>query len=283
MKAQRITVSLTRFAEPNDLLFQTLASLARQSRSGIEVLMLDQKNDAQTRAYCKKLSNRRVTFAYLVMPPRGLSFARNHAVAKCSTDVLLFIDSDALADRAWAQRLADGFSRPDVAIVGGSVLPSWHRAPLFVTRSRIVCEQYSLVDFGRRTMDVDKVVGANFGLNLRLLGRKNLFDTGLGRKNGRLLGGEETRLCERSRDRGLAVRYIGAAIVHHQILPERIRYAWLLRRLYYAGLSRALRGGRPSAFHKGPDYWTYLLLPFILPPYACGYFYGLLFEKRPRR
>jgi hypothetical protein len=88
-----------------------------------------------------------------------------------------------------------------------------------------------------------------------------------------LLGGEESDLARRARARGLDVVYEGRAVVHHQILPERISYRWIFRRLFYAGLSRALLTGAPSPSQPMTRN-DYLALPFVLPWYAAGYLCG---------
>ena len=71
----------------------------------------------------------------------------------------------------------------------------------------------------------------------------------------------------------MRVRYNGRARVWHQVLPERIRYRWVLRRLFYAGVGRAAMGGTPSPSHP-LCLWDWLWMPVVLPVYAVGYLAG---------
>ncbi len=101
------------------------------------------------------------------------------------------------------------------------------------------------------------------------------FDEGLGRREGRLFGGEESDFARRVRALGLAVVYVGAAEVTHLIEPERTRLPWILKRLVYAGHGRALAGGTPEPGGKA-RLADWLLLPLYLPPYALGWLWGKL-------
>lgn len=266
-----ITITLTRYKEPNWLIHETLDSLSRQKNVSAEVLFLDQFYNKETEDYCRSLTNEHVAFTYVTIPAKSLSFARNHAIKVCKTNLLLFIDSDAIADEAWAEQLATTLLGENIAVAGGKIVPKWHKTPLLITKSSVVMEQYSLLDQGKDAIETNKVVGANFGLSLQRLGDIAYFDEKLGRREGVLLGGEETDLCDRARASGLQVYYNGKAVVQHQILPERVSYKWIFNRIYYAGMSRALRGGVPNPTHSSRSLWNSIILPIIIIPYAAGY------------
>lgn len=266
-----ITITLTRYKEPNWLINETLHSLSCQKNVKAEVLLLDQFYNKETEDYCRSHSNELIFINYVTIPAKSLSFARNHAVQQCKTNILLFIDSDAIADEVWAEHLSTTLLKDNVAVAGGKIMPKWHKTPLLISKSSMVMEQYSLLDLGNNTCSANKVVGANFGLNLERLGNIAYFDEKLGRREGVLLGGEETDLCDRARSSGLGVYYTGNAIVQHQILPERIKYNWIFNRIYYAGMSRALRGGTPSPTHSSSSLWNYIILPIIIIPYGLGF------------
>ncbi len=269
------TITLTRYNEPNWLVEETLNSLAGQKGLTATVLFLDQMDDSEIASKLDVLSKPTVAFKYERIPARSLSFARNYAIQTAPDDVILFIDSDAVADPFWASRLASHLYSGAAAVVGGRILPLWHKAPPFICRSRVVLEQFSLLDLGEDCIPVRKIVGASFGLNRAAIKDQAYFDETLGRRQGKLLGGEETDLCERVRRADLPVLYDGAAVVRHQILPERARYRWIWKRLYFAGLCRAIKCGAPGPSHS-VGRWDYLLLPIILPPYLLGYAYGKL-------
>jgi glycosyltransferase involved in cell wall biosynthesis len=264
---------MTRFREPNWLLWAALDALACQRDIRAEVLFLDQTPDAETEKRLTNLETGRVRFRYEPIPARSLSFARNEAIRRADNDVILYIDTDAIAEPDWAKALSRAQLEENAAVVGGRILPEWHKRPLWLARSSLVLDQYSIYELGTARLRVNRVVGASFGIQRALLGDDAYFDEGLGRRDGVLLGGEESDLCARAHRRGLSTVYEGRAMVRHHILPDRISYRWILNRLYYAGVARSLLGGLPNP-STPLKLWDYAVLPVILPFYAAGYIRG---------
>ncbi|MFN2201388.1 MAG: glycosyltransferase family 2 protein [Caldilineaceae bacterium] len=271
--ALQATVALTRFHEPDALLEAALTSMSAQVDIVAEVLLLDQTPSTVIAALCRELDSATIRFRYAAIPATSLSFARNLAIDRATAPVILFMDADAVAEPDWARSLYDALRVEHVGMVGSRILPSWHRRPLLISKSLVVRDQYSIFDFGTQTFPFHRVVGTAFGLHRERLDREAYFDEGLGRREGSLLGGEETDLSRRVRRLGLDILYAGGAVVRHQILPARISYFWILRRFFYAGVTRALLGG-PPAPSGAMNLWDYLVLPIVLPPYVVGYFVG---------
>lgn len=265
-----VTITLTRYREPDWLVFETLESLRAQTGVMGQVLLLDQAWEPGFTRRVEALSSSALRFYCRPCPENGLSFARNEGLAEAEYDTVLFIDPDALAEPGWARALADALSEPGVAVAGSRILPRWRGRKPVLARSKVVHDQYSLLDYGDETLPVGRVVGAGFGVNRSVATDQMHFDAAFGRREGRLFGGEESDLCARVAEAGGRVVYVGGAVVHHQILPERLRAAWVWRRLYYAGIGRQQGGGAPNPSHK-PGIWDWLLLPLILPPYAIGW------------
>jgi len=268
-----ITITLTRYAEPNWLLFQNLDSLALQQDIQAIVLMLDQQECKETADYCRKLSTSKIEFKYVSIPAKSLSFARNEAIRMCSTDILLYIDTDAIADPLWAKHLSSILTQENVGVSGGKIIPKWLKKTSFIQKSQVVLDQYSMLDLGDSVVDVHRIVGANFGININRLGNIATFDEDLGRRNGKLYSGEETKLCADVTAKGFIVRYTGLAVVEHQVLPERIKFSWIATRMYYQGLSSAKRGGPPAPNNNGKyTMWDYLALSMLGPFYLYGFY-----------
>jgi GT2 family glycosyltransferase len=276
--APPVTITLTRYREPDWLVNETLDSLARQQGVTGEVIFLDQQFSPEFAKQVEARSTRALKFSCLPCEEKGLSFARNQGLARAVCDIVLFLDSDAVADPRWARALADALASPGVAIAGGRILPVWRGAPPLLAKSNVVLDQYSLLDWGEDTFPAPRIVGAGFALRKSAAPGEMHFDESLGRRDGKLFGGEESDLCARVWAAGGAVIYCGGAVIRHQILPDRLRWSWVMRRLYYAGLARAQAGGAPAPSRK-PGFWDWALLPFILPPYAAGYALG----RRMRR
>ena len=263
-----VTLTLTRLSEPDALLEKVLGRLAAQTGVSGEILLIEQKTDSTVTA--EAFSNANWTGRTISRSLPGLSAARNLSLAEAAHDIVLFCDADALARDGWAMALRDALAEPDVAVAGCRILPAWSGDAPLLARSRVVLDQYSLFDLGEGNSEATRIVGAGFGVDRRECPDEMRFDEALGRRGGRLFGGEETDLCRRVTEAGGRIVYVGAAVVDHVIQPERMRVSWVMKRLFYAGLGRGAAGGAPSPSRK-PDWGDWLLLPVILPPYALGW------------
>lgn len=63
------------------------------------------------------------TVRYVVEPRKGLDNARNRALREATTDVVAFIDDDAVADAHWLAAILRPFGDPDVGCVTGLTMP----------------------------------------------------------------------------------------------------------------------------------------------------------------
>ena len=250
-----------------------MQSLAMQTGAQGEILLIEQKVDSAISA--EAFSNERWTCRILHGSLPGLSAARNLSLKEAAFDQILFCDSDAVAREGWAAALQLGLDASDVAITGSRILPRWSGRPTILARSAVVRDQYSIYDLGPETKEVERVVGAGFGLDRTKCSEQMFFDEALGRRDGRLFGGEESDLCRRVSAAGGRIMYIGGAVVDHVIPRERLSALWVAKRLFYAGCGRSKTGGAPSPSRK-PGLADWLLLPLILPPYALGWLCGKL-------
>jgi GT2 family glycosyltransferase len=104
------------------LLRRALESLLRQTAPPAEILVVDNAPaSGEVRAL---VASRFPSVRYLAEPVPGLDFARNRALSTARSEVLAFLDDDAVADAGWAgalQRAFDGDSR--VAVCTGRVEP----------------------------------------------------------------------------------------------------------------------------------------------------------------
>lgn len=270
MTEKTITIALTRYNEPDSLVRQTLESLASQQGVHADVLFLDQKHDESAKTTIAGLGTEAIRFNRIEIPAISISYARNRALETARTDLILYIDPDAIADPHWAAEMSKILRDSDAAIVGGKIVPLWHKKPLFLMKSNVVREQFSMLDLGDGIREVPKVIGASMGINRAKLPAGLRFSGDLGRNKGKLMSGEETAFCREARVAGGLVLYTSEAVVHHQVHPYRITYNWIIRRLFYAGKTRAAMGGMPEP-STSPGFVDWLTLPVTLPPYALGF------------
>lgn len=272
-----ITITLTRYAEPDALVAQAIrGALAQEGVTG-EILFFDQ-NITSTLG-TDDFEEGTLSLKIVRGAMRSLSDARNAAIDQAAHDVILFLDSDAVPEPRWAKAMTETLADPKCAVAGSRIEPGWPAPPPAFAKARTLLDQYSLLDLGRERRLVQKVVGAGFGMDRAKLPRNLRFDPELGRRDGRLFGGEETDFCQRAAALGHQVHYCGKASVTHLIQPERMAWSWIARRMVYAGYGRAQQGGAPSP-SRALGMADYLFMPLYLPPYAVGWVWGRLAKAR---
>jgi len=275
--APAVTITLTRYAEPDVLVAQAITgALAQEGVSG-EVLFFDQNVSSTLGA--DDFEDGALSFRVARAPMRSLSDARNAAIDQAAHDTILFLDSDAVPEPGWARAMAETLADPKCAVAGSRIEPGWPAPPPAFAKARALLDQYSLLDLGRERRAVQKVVGAGFGMDRAKLPDDFKFNPELGRRDGRLFGGEETDFCQRAAALGHQVHYCGKASVTHLIQPERMTWSWIARRMVYAGYGRAQQGGVPSP-SRSLELADYLFMPFYLPPYVAGWVWGRVAKWR---
>ncbi|MBX7457695.1 glycosyltransferase [Qipengyuania sp. 1NDH17] len=274
----QVTITLTRYAESDELISRAIRhALAQEGVEG-EVLFIEQ--DVEKPLDATRFEAGNLAFRMIARKLGGLSDARNLALDEARYPLVLYLDADAMAEPDWASRLAEVLrSDPKVAVAGSRIVPGWPGKPPVWARARVVSDQYSMLDLGSETKPWHRVVGAAFGLDMAKLGPDMRFDPTLGRREGKLFSGEESEFCARVVERGFEIRYVGSAVVTHEVSRERTRLLWVMRRLYYAGLGRSQVGGAPAPSRR-PGLADWLTLPLILPPYALGWARGKLAGSR---
>ncbi|MEU0336093.1 glycosyltransferase family 2 protein [Streptomyces sp. NPDC006193] len=222
-----------------------VSSVRAQSYPALETLLVVDHNPALTDRLAREYER---TDGVRVLPnagPRGLSAGRNTGIAAARGEVIAFLDDDAVAERDWLRRFAEGYADPRVVAVGGRTEPVWAsgRRPAWFPEEFdwVVGCTYRGLPPGR--VRVRNVLGGNASFRRTAFEAAGGFATGIGRDGDRRpLGCEETELCIR-----LARALPGAvlivddrAVIHHRVPAPRERFAYFRTRTYAEGLSKAL-------------------------------------------
>lgn len=174
---------------------------------------------------------------------QGLSGARNTGVRACaSTDVVAFLDDDAVAEPDWLERLASHYADPAVVGVGGGVLPIWQsdRPSWFPEEFQwVVGCSYRGLPVGLRP--VRNPIGCNMSFRRSVFEVVGGFREGMGRSGQDAAGCEETELCIRVHRQypNSVILYDPGAVVHHHVTAERSRWAYFRRRCLAEGRSKS--------------------------------------------
>ncbi len=173
---------------------------------------------------------------------RGLSSARNTAIARSRGDYILFIDDDAIPHERWLAHLLAAFDDPAVVGAGGHALPIWEIAqpgwlpPEFLWV--VGCSYSGLPETG----PVRNPLGCNMAFRADVFHRVGMFNPAIGRLGSLPLGCEETEFCVRTvREMpGARIVLVAGAEIDHHVPAARANAGYLLRRCYFEGISKAL-------------------------------------------
>ena len=208
-----------------------------------DVLVVDNSSTDKTLEIIQEFVQRCPTlFSYVNEESVGLSHARNRGLRESTADVVTFLDDDAIPREGWLQATIDGYRNgDDVGAVGGQVLlafpseaklPGWFRKSLY--------PYFSHLEIGGGVfMECHTAVDDPYGANISFLRSLALslggFNVNLGRKGTKLLGGEETQLCEDIRKAGYRVLLNPKSIVDHYISLSRITLRYLFKQAWCDG------------------------------------------------
>jgi glycosyltransferase involved in cell wall biosynthesis len=216
----------------------------------IEIIVIDNGSTDNTADVVNGLQQRHgPRLRYILEDKLGLSVARNRAIREANGEFILFLDDDALASSHWVQHIVDVFER-DMAIgcVGGKIDPIWEaEEPDWVPEEyRSV---FTILDYsnGVKEMRSPSIPdGANIAFRTSVFSHIKPFREDLGRVGKNLLSSEESELIARLRTR-YKVFYTSYASVKHKIAKERTTKKWFLKRIFWQGVSDAVKRQDKSA------------------------------------
>lgn len=222
-------------------------SLLGQDFSGeFEVIVVDNGSSDRTREITEeRATNPRLK--YIFEPILGLSVARNTGAKEAKSQILAYLDDDAVASPSWLQVLYDAYQQnSQLAIAGGKVTLIWPanvQPPKWLSAG--LAGNLGAYDLGDTVVDIDKPGltprGLNYSIRRQFLTEIGGFDPQLGRVGKNLLSNEELQMTELALKRGWQVAYLPAALVAHNVAPERINRSWFLNRGWWQGISECYR------------------------------------------
>jgi glycosyltransferase involved in cell wall biosynthesis len=240
-----------------DLLYKCLLSAANQSApfDEYEIIILDNTPTeiiAESKKEYDKIHNLSKTIKncrYINMLTNGLSGARNACIEESKSDLIYFVDDDAIPDSNLIRNMVNKFKNPSIGVVGGKIIPDWQIAerPKWLSDEQL--GQLSMADFSEKDVLLDEyekpiwLVGANICFRLNALKEIGGFGTHLGRKGetGTLLSGEEDQAVRQIREKYSAL-YTPDCIVNHIVDPSRLNQSWFVKRVAWQAVSNALTG-----------------------------------------
>jgi GT2 family glycosyltransferase len=173
----------------------------------------------------------------------GESSARNCALRETTSELIAFLDDDAVAAPGWLGAFVAAFDRdPGLGVVGGRVdlrylapPPPWLDASLVPYLSA-----FDQGDERRELTFMDYPRGASMAFRRAVFADAGLFSQRFGRKGKCLLSCSEIEMCYRIERAGWRIEYLPEARIDHIVPAERLQESWFARRIYWQGRSLAL-------------------------------------------
>jgi glycosyltransferase involved in cell wall biosynthesis len=240
-----------------------LDSLVHQSLPAdqYEIVVVDNASTDGTRQVVEEYLRRSSVVRYVYEAKQGLSAARNRGVKEARSDIIAFIDDDAIADERWLEEHCRAYeTEPGLSAVGGRIelawlapRPSWLYSELEIGYGKFALEPApTLLDFPLFPF------GSNFSAIRNAFVEVGGFSEHLGRKGKHVLGGEEREFFYRLSLLNARVFYQPKALVWHRVPAERLSRAWMLKLKFAVGVSSAIYNdlvsdntGRLQCFMRG--------------------------------
>ena len=235
-----------------DDLCEAVGSAARQQPAPDQVLLvIDHNPELLERARRELLTLLPALEVTENTRKKGLSGARNTALEQVSGDVVVFLDDDANANPGWLGHLLTPYADAAVIAVGGSATPRWpgaHGRPVTLPSADgagwgeldwvVGC---SYAGQPTTTAAVRNLMGCNMSFRRVVFEQVGGFSEDLGRVGKVPLGCEETELCIRATNAtpGSRIIFEPRALVRHHVSEDRLTWAYLRRRCFAEGLSKA--------------------------------------------
>ncbi|AUT00415.1 glycosyltransferase [Nostoc sp. CENA543] len=211
-----------------------------------EVIVVDNGSSDRTREVTEERAND-PRLKYIFEPVLGLSVARNTGAKTAKSEIIAYLDDDAVASPSWLQVLYDAYqNNQQLAIAGGKVTLLWPpniEPPKWLSPG--LAGNLGAYDLGDSVVYIDQPGltprGLNYSIRRQFLTEIGGFDPQLGRVGKNLLSNEELQMTELALKKGWQVAYLPAALVAHNVAPERINRSWFLNRGWWQGISECYR------------------------------------------
>jgi glucosyl-dolichyl phosphate glucuronosyltransferase len=172
----------------------------------------------------------------------GLSNARNAGIENASGDILAFIDDDAVADKMWLQNIIRNYEDSSVIGVGGYVKACWEGGrPLWFPEELDWIVGCTYKGFSTEKSQIRNPIGCNMSFKSSVFRKAGYFRSDVGRTGKNTLGDEETEMSIRATDKipGSKIMYDPSAVVYHKVGTNRKSLAYVWKRSFSEGISKA--------------------------------------------
>lgn len=229
-----------------------VASVQAQTREPDELLVMVDADEALAEQVRAAVPGVRVAAMGV---NSGVSAARTRGAELMTSDLVVFLDDDAVADERWLERLLAPMADPAVLGASGRSLAVFGaRRPAWLPE-----EFLWTVGCSYRGMPTEPARVRNFYGGCAVVRREPFlavggFDPATGYHGDVIGGGEEADFCVRAAAAtGGEFAFEPGAVIRHAVPASRLTWRYFLRRTYGEGVMKARLAARLPAGALGPE------------------------------
>ncbi len=228
-----ISVIICAYSEDRwDNLIAAVASVQQQTLPPGEIIVVVDHNPGLLKRVLDHIEG---VVAVVNTEACGLSGARNSGIAAAKSQIIAFLDDDAVATPDWLMLLSEEFTDPQVLGSGGAVTPYWLSSePAWLPEEFHWVVGCTYRGMPQTTKTIRNPLGANMSFRRNIFAVVGGFRSEIGRVGTQPVGCEETELCIRARQRwpqGVFL-YRPQASVSHCIPGYRASWRYFCSRCY---------------------------------------------------
>jgi GT2 family glycosyltransferase len=222
---------------------ECLESLFVQTRAADEIVVIVDHNP-------EMLERIRQTWAgwvkaYPNTHTKGSAGGWNTSLDVTTSDIVAFIDDDAVATPSWLEHLVRHYESPRVIGVGGFITPQWlEKQPRWYPEEFFWIVGGSYKGLPEKLSPIRNLWGGNmsFRRNLMIGAGGFLEMPELGNVGSTPIGGDETELCIRLRQHNPTgvILFDPKARVYHKVPAHKATFSYFLSRCRFEGRSKAV-------------------------------------------
>jgi glucosyl-dolichyl phosphate glucuronosyltransferase len=233
-----VIISVFSIERSNDVL-ACINSLKKQTKLPKEIIVVLDPDEKLKRHYEKHLDS---DVKIIISNACGLSYARNTGIKASTSELVAFIDDDAIADSYWLENTIKNFNDPLVIGVGGRIIPKWPaKDPNWFPEELFWIVGCSYKGLPTKKEAIRNPIGCNMVFRRQVFESAGFFSTSVGRVGNKLLGHDDTEFGIRATDSMIGTRiiYDPQSVVYHLVSPKRVTLKYVLKRSYAEGFSKA--------------------------------------------
>ena len=192
--------------------------------------------------------------------PQGLSSARNLAIQQSQSDIIAFVDDDALLDKHWVNEIIRNYAEDNSVIgVTGPIMPLWENDHMSWFPPEFYWIFSCTNNDPKDKVEVRNGYGTNLSFDRKAFTQAGLFNPdlgvkGRGKKGWQEPGAEELELSLRiKRISGKRIIFNPKVKVQHKVYTYRMTSQFISKRAYWEGFAKALLNSRYPASKSGAN------------------------------